>query len=125
MSKSVNKAILIGNIAANLEAKELKSGAKMVVFSVATDREWTMKGKTVKMADFHRIVVFGKQVAEYEKTLSKGDRVYLEGKIVNRSYTNGNGDKKYVTEIMADLVVALDKKKEQAADEEVTDEMGY
>ncbi len=101
----LNKAFVIGNLTRDPELKSLPSGIQVSSFSVATNRTWTDKnGAKQENADFHNIVVFGKQAENVGKYLKKGSSVLVEGRMQTRSWDAANGEKKYRTEIIADRV---------------------
>jgi len=101
----LNKAIIIGNLTREPEMKALPSGIQVCSFSVATNRVWKDKeGNKKEQADFHNIVVFGRQAETAGQYLKKGQSVLVEGRIQTRSWDDKDGQKKYRTEIVADRV---------------------
>jgi len=101
----LNKAIIIGNLTRDPEVKALPSGIQVCSFSVATNRVWKDKeGNKKEQADFHNIVVFGRQAETAGQYLKKGQSVLVEGRIQTRSWDDKDGQKKYRTEIVADRV---------------------
>lgn len=99
---AVNKVQLTGNIGNTPEVKTFENGNKLLKFSMATNEEYkTYKGDTAKDTQWHFVSVWGKQAEEFEGKLKKGSFISLEGKINNASYTDKNGTKKYITEIVA------------------------
>lgn len=101
----LNKAFVIGNLTRDPELKSLPSGIQVCSFSVATNRVWTDKaGAKQEAADFHNIVVFGRQAENVGKYLKKGSSVLVEGRMQTRSWDAQDGSKKYRTEIIADRV---------------------
>lgn len=101
----LNKAIIIGNLTRDPEIKALPSGIQVCSFSVATNRVWKDKeGNKKEQADFHNIVVFGRQAETAGQYLKKGQTVLVEGRIQTRSWDDKDGQKKYRTEIVADRV---------------------
>lgn len=110
---SVNKVILLGFCGKEPEVKSLDNGAKVANLTLATSERGykTKDGKDIpERTDWHNIV-FWKGLAELvEKYVHKGDKLYIEGKIRTRSYEDGNGSKKYVTEIYADSLEMLSSK---------------
>ncbi|MCB9805988.1 single-stranded DNA-binding protein [Candidatus Nomurabacteria bacterium] len=100
----LNKALIIGNLTRDPEQRALPSGIAVTSFSVATNRVWNDKdGKRQESADYHNIVVFGRQAETCAQYLKKGQNVLVEGRIQTRSWEQ-NGEKKYRTEIVADRV---------------------
>jgi single-strand DNA-binding protein len=101
----LNKAFIIGNLTRDPEIRALPSGAKVCSFSVATNRVWKDKnGARQESADFHNIVVFGRQAETAAQYLRKGSGVLIEGRMQTRSWDGQDGAKKYRTEIVADRV---------------------
>ncbi|CCD89875.1 Putative Single-stranded DNA-binding protein (SSB) (Helix-destabilizing protein) [Bradyrhizobium sp. ORS 285] len=100
----LNKAMIYGNITRNPELRALPSGMNVCNFSVATNRTYKDRdGKRQEQTDFHNIVVFGRQADTVNQYLKKGSGVYVEGRMQTRSW-EVNGDKKYRTEVIADIV---------------------
>ena len=98
----VNKAILIGNLGADPEIKSLPSGGKVANFNIATSEQWTNKeGNKEERTEWHRIVAFGKLAEICGEYLSKGRKVYIEGRVQTRSWEDRDGNKRYTTEIVA------------------------
>ncbi len=104
----VNKVILIGNLGIDPEVRTLESGVKVARLSVATSESYTNReGAKVEQTEWHSITLW-RQLAEVaEKYLSKGNKVYIEGKLRTRSYTDKEGNEKYTTEIVADNMQML------------------
>jgi single-strand DNA-binding protein len=102
----LNKAIIIGNLTRDPELKSLPSGIKVCSFSVATNRVWKDKnGAKQESADYHNIVVFGRQAETVSQYMKKGNSILVEGRMQTRSWDDKNsGEKKYRTEIIADRV---------------------
>ena len=106
-----NKVQLIGNLGNAPEVKTLESGKKMVRFSVATNEVFrTASGEKVNETQWHNIIAWGKGADIAEKYLSKGKEIALEGKLINRSYTDKEGTKKYITEVQANELLMLGEK---------------
>ncbi len=101
----LNKALVIGNLTREPELKALPSGIKVCSFSVATNRVWKdNNGAKQESADYHNIVVFGRQAETAGQYLRKGQSVLVEGRMQTRSWDAADGQKKYRTEIVADRV---------------------
>lgn len=102
----LNKAIIIGNLTRDPELKALPSGTQVATFGIATNRVWRDKnGARQEAADFHNVVVFGRQAETSAQYLKKGQTVLVEGRIQTRSWDDKtSGQKKYRTEIVADRV---------------------
>jgi single-strand DNA-binding protein len=106
-SRSVNKVLIIGNLTKDAETKFTPSGVACTNFSVATNRRWQDKasGEWRDEADYHRIVLWrSENLANY---LTKGKQVYVEGRLQTRSYDDKDGQKRYVTEVVAEDVILL------------------
>lgn len=101
----LNKALIIGNLTRDPELRSLPSGVQVCSFSVATNRVWKDRdGNKQESAEFHNIVVFGRQAETSAQYLKKGNSVLIEGRLQTRSWDAGDGTKKYRTEIVADRV---------------------
>jgi single-strand DNA-binding protein len=114
MARSLNKAIIIGNLGADPEVRTVSSGTKVAEFSVATSRQWTDRnGQQQDKTEWHRIIAWGYSAEKEglagvaERFLKKGDRVYIEGQIEYRSYEDKEGNTRYVTEIRASEMIML------------------
>lgn len=110
MARSLNKVMLIGNLGADPELRNTASGLPVATFSLATN--WTRKsdaGATEEKTEWHNIVVFRRLAEICQQYLSKGSKVYLEGRIQTRSWDDAKtGQKRYMTEIVADQMIMLD-----------------
>jgi len=101
----VNKAILIGNLGADPEARYTQSGAAVTNFRIATSEKWTGKdGQPQERTEWHRIVTFGRLAETCRDYLSKGRQVYVEGRIQTRQWEVRDGNKRWTTEIVAQTV---------------------
>jgi single-strand DNA-binding protein len=101
----LNKALIIGNLTRDPEVRALPSGIKVCSISVATNRVWKDKnGARQEAADYHNVVVFGRQAETAAQYLRKGASILVEGRIQTRSWDDKDGQKKYRTEIVADRV---------------------
>lgn len=104
----VNKTILIGNIGKDPETRTFENGSEVCQFSLATSKNWKDKaGEWQEKTTWHNIVVWGNQ-AQRAAQLKKGDTLYLEGEIDNRSYKK-DGQKRYISEINASYFRKLNK----------------
>jgi len=108
--RSVNKIILVGNLAADPEVRLTEKGTTVATFPVATSRDVTSNNEPKKVTDFHRVVAWGKLGEVCGRYLEKGKAVYIEGMVLNRAYER-DGERKYVTEIRADEVNMLSFRK--------------
>jgi len=106
-----NKVQLIGNLGNAPEVKILESGKKMVRFSVATNEVYrNAKGEKITETQWHNLVAWGKIAEIVEKYLDKGKEIAIEGKLINRSYNDKEGNKKYITEIQVNELLMLGAK---------------
>ena len=113
MAGSLNKVILIGNLGADPEIKEMPDGTKMAKFSMATTERYTNKaGEKIANTEWHNIVLWRGIAEVAEKYLRKGDSVCIEGKLKNRSWEDENGIKKYATDIQGDNMTMLGSKRD-------------
>jgi single-strand DNA-binding protein len=106
-SRSVNKVILVGHLGKDAETKFTPSGVAKTNFSVATSRRWKdqQTGEWKEETDWHNIVLWrSENLANY---LTKGKQVYVEGRLSTRSYDDKDGNKKWITEVVADDVLLL------------------
>lgn len=103
MSGSLNKVTLIGNLGKDPEVRRMQSGDPVVNLSVATSETWRDKssGERRERTEWHRVVIFNKGLAEVaEKYLRKGHKIYIEGSLQTRKWTDTHGEEKYTTEII-------------------------
>jgi single-strand DNA-binding protein len=103
MAGSVNKVILVGNLGKDPEVKRMGSGDAVVNFSLATSESWRDKatGEKKEKTEWHRIVIFNQNIAKTaEQYLRKGAKVYIEGQLQHRKYTDQAGVEKYMTEVV-------------------------
>ena len=108
-----NKVTLIGNLGQNPEVKELGEGKKLAKFSLATNETYRNRaGEKVTDTQWHNLTAWGKTADIIEKYLKKGSEVAVEGKLLNRNYTDKEGVKRYVTEIQVNELVMLGGKKD-------------
>lgn len=106
---NVNKVILIGNLGNDPEQRTTSTGRAVTSFRIATSEKWTdQSGQTQEKTNWHNVVVWGKRAEACARYLAKGRRVYVEGKLENRSYEDKEGVTRYVTDIVANEVVFLD-----------------
>ena len=108
----LNKVMLIGNITRDPELRTTTTGQSVASFSIATNRVWkdNTTGERKEAADFHNIVAWGKLAEICGQYLRKGSKIYLEGRIQTRSWQDQSGNKKYITEVVAENMIMLDRK---------------
>ena len=103
MAGSVNKVILVGNLGRDPESRTMQSGGKVVSFSIATGETWTDKasGERKERTQWHRIVIYNERVGEIaERYLKKGRKVYIEGALETRKFTDKEGQERETTEVV-------------------------
>ena len=103
MAGSVNKVILIGNLGRDPEVRHTQDGKKIVHLSLATSETWRDKnsGERRERTEWHRIVIFNERLVDVaEKYLRKGSKIYLEGQIQTRKWTDQSGQERYTTEVV-------------------------
>ncbi len=116
--RGINKVILIGNAGKDAEYKTLADGTPVAKLTLATTEMYKIKnGETQSRTDWHNIVVW-RGLAELAKSfVHKGSLLYIEGKLRNRQYEDKAGVKKFVTEVVADQLILLDKKTKAESEE--------
>jgi single-strand DNA-binding protein len=103
MVGSVNKVILVGNLGKDPEIRNTQAGAKIVSFTLATSEIWNDKasGERKERTEWHRVVAFNEQIADVaERFLKKGAKVYVEGQLQTRKWTDQSGQEHYTTEVV-------------------------
>ncbi len=118
-SRSVNKVILIGNLGRDAETRFTPAGIARTTFSVATSRRWKdqQTGEWKEETDWHNVVLWRREnLANY---LTKGQQVYVEGRLQTRSYDDRDGNRRYTTEVVADDVILLGGRGEVPPEEAV------
>ena len=110
-----NKVQLIGNLGKAPEVRNTESGKKLVRFSVATNESYrNAKGEKVTETQWHNLIAWGAMADIAEKFLVKGTEICVEGKLVNRHYTDKEGNKKFITEIQVNELLMLGGKQTAA-----------
>jgi single-strand DNA-binding protein len=108
-----NSVRLIGNLGDDPKVRKLDSGKTVANFSIATNEIYRdQNGQKQSETTWHRLVAWGKQAEIVENYVKKGSEIAIEGKLTNRSYDNKNGEKQYVTEVLVNSILLLDKNKE-------------
>ncbi|MGL4426861.1 MAG: single-stranded DNA-binding protein [Alphaproteobacteria bacterium] len=103
MAGSVNKVMLIGNLGRDPEVRHSQDGTKIVQLSVATSEQWRDKasGERKDRTEWHRVVIFNERLADVaERFLKKGSRLFIEGQLQTRKWTDSTGQEKYTTEVV-------------------------
>jgi single-strand DNA-binding protein len=128
---SINKVIIVGNLVRDPETKSFQSGGSIAEITVATSERWTDKatGEKKEKSEFHRVIIRNDNLVRFaESSLKKGAKVYVEGQLQTREWTDQAGVKKYATEIMVGKfrgeVVLLSGGKDREPRQEVQKETG-
>ena len=103
MAGSVNKVILVGNLGRDPEIRSTQDGMRIANLAVATSETWRdkMSGERKERTEWHRVVIFNERLAEVaEKYLKKGAKVYIEGALQTRKWTDNSGQERYTTEVV-------------------------
>jgi len=104
---SVNKVILVGNLGADPEVRNMNNGQRVASLSVATSEQWTDRNTNEKneRTQWHRVSVFDQNSASYaENYLRKGSKVYIEGKLQTRKWQDQSGQDRYTTEVVVNSI---------------------
>lgn len=121
--QGLNKVLLIGHLGKNPEYITFDNGNQLAKFSLATSESFKNEfNEVVTQTEWHAVMAWGKLAAYAHKHLKKGHLIYLEGKIKTRSFEDKEGQKKYVTEIVADRLTQLEKKQKENTDRLPTQE---
>ncbi len=105
MAGSVNKVILVGNLGKDPESRTMQNGGKVVNLTLATSDTWNDKasGERKERTEWHKVVIFNERLADVaERFLRKGRKVYVEGSLQTRKWTDQQGQEKYTTEVVID-----------------------
>jgi single-strand DNA-binding protein len=129
MAGSVNKVMLIGNLGRDPEVRHSQDGTKIVQLSVATSEQWRDKatGERKDRTEWHRVVIFNERLADVaERFLKKGSRLFIEGQLQTRKWTDSTGQEKYTTEVVLSRyrgeVTILDNKNGEGGDGDTSGE---
>lgn len=132
MAGSLNKATLIGNLGRDPEIRMSPDGTKIAQLSIATGESWKDKitGERKDRTEWHKVVIFNDKLAEMsEKYLKKGSKVYVEGQIQTRKWTDSTGQERYTTEIIISRfrgeIIFLDPKDASQNDMVIDDEIPF
>lgn len=122
-SRSLNRVILIGNLTRDPELKYTPAGTAVCSFGVATNRSWkTADGDTKEETQYHRIIAWQKLAELCGKLLTKGRKVYLEGRLVYRTFTGRDGQQRTVSEIVLDDFIVFGDGRRAVTEETVSTE---
>ncbi len=113
----LNKAMLIGNITRDPELRSTPSGQSVANFGLATNRSWKdpSSGERKESAEFHNIVAWGRLAEICGQYLRRGSKIFVEGRIQTRSWQGQDGNKRYITEIVMENMIMLDRKPQGSA----------
>lgn len=111
MSRSVNFAVIVGNLTRDPEMRYTPQGHAVTSFSVATNRYWVSDGERQESTEFHNIVSWNKLAELCSQLLQKGTKVYIQGRLQTRTWDDDKGVRHYKTEIVADDMVVLERRK--------------
>ena len=103
MAGSVNKVVLVGNLGKDPEVRTTQGGTKIVSMTLATSESWTDRasGEKKERTEWHRVVVFNDRIADVaERFCRKGGKVYIEGALQTRKWTDQSGQEKFTTEVV-------------------------
>jgi single-strand DNA-binding protein len=113
----VNKVILLGNLGKDPEIRTLESGAKLARVSLATNEYYKNKnGEMVERTEWHNVILWHRRAELAEKFLKRGSPLYVEGRIQTRSWDDKDGNKRYTTEVIGDVVNLIGGKPSDTAD---------
>lgn len=113
MARSLNKVVLIGNLTRDPELRYTPQGTAVCTFGVATNRQWvTDSGEKKEDAEFHRIVAWNKLAEICSQLLTKGRKVYVEGRLQTRSWTGQDNQQRQTTEIVISDMIILDSRRD-------------
>lgn len=112
MASGVNKAIIVGNLGDDPKISVLPQGGAVTNLSVATSESWKDKqtGETKERTEWHKVVMFNRLAEVAGELLSKGSKVYIEGKLQTRKWKDQSGQDRYTTEIVGNQMQMLDSK---------------
>lgn len=110
-AKSLNKVMLIGNVTRDPELRYTPQGSAVATFGLATNRSWkTDSGEIREEAEFHRLVVWNKLAELCSQLITKGRKIYVEGRLQTRTFTGSDNAQHTITEIVIDDMILLDSK---------------
>lgn len=111
MARSLNSVQLIGNLTRDPELRVTPSGTSVCSFGLATNRSWTeSSGEKKEETEFHKIVAWNKLADLCDQLLSKGKKVYVEGRLSTRNWQGQDGQQRSTTEVVIDDMIILDSK---------------
>ncbi len=125
--RGVNKVILVGTLGKDPETKTFPNGGSLTQFSIATSDSWTDKntGERKEQTEWHRIVLHNRLGEIAQQYLRKGSKVYIEGSLRTRQWTDQSGQERYTTEIRGEQMQMLDSNRQQGEQAAGSDNAGY
>jgi len=122
-SRSLNRILLIGNLTRDPELKYTQQGTAICTFGLATNRSWTTNtGEHRDEVQYHRVVAWQKLAELCGKLLTKGRKVYVEGRLTYRTFTGRDGQQKTIAEIVLDDFIVFSDGKKSTEEEKITEE---
>lgn len=110
----INKVILIGNLGKDPEVRVLESGTKVAKFTMATNENYRDKNNEWQtVTEWHNVILWRYLAESAERQLKKGSLVFIEGKLTSRKYQDKEGNDRYITEVVANVMRALDRRDDQ------------
>lgn len=110
MNAMKNRVQLIGNVGNDPEIKNFDGGKKLASLTIATNESYKNdKGEKVEQTEWHKITAWGRTAEIIEKYVTKGKEIAIEGKLTHRSYDDKDGNKRYITEVVANDILLLGK----------------
>ena len=123
----VNKVIILGNLGNDPEMRYMPNGEPVANISIATSESWSDKntGEKRERTDWHRVVAYRRTAEIIGQYTRKGSKLYVEGKLQTRKWTDNNGVDRYITEIIADSVQLLDSRRDDQGGQQGYQQQGY
>lgn len=124
--RSINRVELLGHVVADPDLKSTKSGKSVLSFAIATNNEWfDHEGVLKKSADFHRVVAWERLAEICARYLKKGSPVFVEGRLINRSYEGQDKSVRYLTEVVLNEVhlIQFERNKQSVETKELAEEI--
>lgn len=118
---NLNKCFLLGRITNDIELKRTPSGQSVCTFSLATNRIYKVNEEKKEEVCYHRVVVWAKLAETVQTFCKKGDGIFIEGRIANRTYEDKQGNKKSISEVIAENIQFIPKPKVEQPKEETED----
>lgn len=117
MSRGINKVILVGNVGVNPELRHTPNDSAVTQLSIATSESWKDKntGETQERTEWHKVVLFNRLAEIAAEYVKKGSKVYIEGSLKTRKWTDNAGVEKYTTEVIASELQLLDSRNQSSS----------